>query len=381
MKMTEPSTWAHSWRPLSTIVPSFLFFITRLPPAADALGGMMQDERLQYSDGSWHRAQRDRVPFEASCYFTYEGVLPQGCHYSDINATEYKDETTRSNQKSVLTQLYEEMDGPYWRANDNWPDGDPCWDFWFGITCDEHGHVIYIELVDNRLRGQIPRNLGQITSLLKVDLSSTEEVYMGHRNRDINRISGPFPSMKLATRLAEIEISGNFIDALPADLEENANTLRVLSASRNRIPAFPPNLRRFMFLHTLELDRNNIVQRLPKDIGSMMSLRVLSMSYNNLIGLIPESITRLRKIEVFDVSHNPNLRGEIPETIIADWLDNRYLAIMNTSMYGYVNSLCSDIPYCWRFMYDTHKDLTWATAEDVPDVVNITMKLAQQHSR
>lgn len=28
-------------------------------------------------------------------------------------------------------------------------------------------------------------------------------------------------------------------------------------------------------------------------------------------------------------------------------------------------------------MYDTHKDLTWATVSDVPDIVGMTVDLAQ----
>ena len=35
------------------------------------------------------------------------------------------------------------------------------------------------------------------------------------------------------------------------------------------------------------------------------------------------------------------------------------------------------MPFCWKFMYDTHKDLTWASVSDVPDIVGMTIDLAQ----
>eukprot|EP00929_Paragymnodinium_shiwhaense_P108214 TRINITY_DN74540_c0_g1_i1.p1 TRINITY_DN74540_c0_g1~~TRINITY_DN74540_c0_g1_i1.p1 ORF type:complete len:379 (-),score=83.18 TRINITY_DN74540_c0_g1_i1:13-1149(-) len=365
-----------AWRRFILEAPMLLRVLCLLLPAADSRGGIMQDERLQYSDGSWHRAQRDRVSFETACYFTHEEELPLGCQYRASQEPEWQDDQLRSRQLEALKIFYTSLKGHTWRSNENWNHGDPCWDFWFGITCDEHGHVIYIELADNRLSGTVPVDIGRITSLLKIDLASSEHVYMGHPNKDINRITGEFPSLKDVKRLAELEISGNLITALPADLDANANTLRSLSASRNRLIALPSNLRRFKFLHTLELDRNQILGSFPAEVGSMTNLRVLTLSYNELRGRMPEEITRLRNIEIFDVSHNQFLTGEIPESIIADWTENKFMSIMNTSLYGYVNSLCSDIPFCWRFMYDTHKDLTWATASDVPDIVNITMKLA-----
>jgi len=139
------------------------------------------------------------------------------------------------------------------------------------------------------------------------------------------------------------------------------------------------NVKRFKFMHTLELERNQISQQFPEDIATMYSLRVLTLSYNDILGPLPEKISRLRLMEIFDVAHNPRLNGEIAEHVLAEWTENEYISIMNTSLSGYINGLCSDVPYCWRFMYDTHKDLTWATAADVPDIVNVTMKLAMEH--
>ena len=77
-----------------------------------------------------------------------------------------------------------------------------------------------------------------------------------------------------------------------------------------------------------------------------------------------ESIPCL-EVEVFDVSHNPELGGIIPEQIIVDWAEARpqkvfvlssrlwiqdfwpkavdYLAILNTTIAGYISSLCNEL--------------------------------------
>merc|ERR1712110_742301 len=98
--------------------------------------------------------------------------------------------------------------------------------------------------------------------------------------------------------------------------------------------------------------------------------------YNRLQGSVPSTISGMRRLNVFDISHNEILGGEITEDVIVDWQEAVYLAIHNTSIRGYISSLCLDVPFCWKYMYDTHKDLTWATAADVPVIVNMTISLA-----
>eukprot|EP00927_Polykrikos_kofoidii_P027045 TRINITY_DN23942_c0_g1_i1.p1 TRINITY_DN23942_c0_g1~~TRINITY_DN23942_c0_g1_i1.p1 ORF type:complete len:414 (-),score=57.47 TRINITY_DN23942_c0_g1_i1:55-1257(-) len=343
---------------------------------AGGLGGITHDERLQYSDGSWHRAQRSRVAFETACYFNHEPELQRGCQYNSSTSDDWAGEEYRDEQRAVLDTFYRATKGDGWRFNENWLEGDPCWDFWYGVTCDEHGHVIYLELPDNRLKGRLPPILGNVVSLLKLDISSTMEWYMGHPNVDINQVGGFMPSLAKMAKLAELEVSGNRLKSLPDDLHKNAMSLRVLSASRNLITEFPEKLNLFTILHTLELDRNLISQPFPEEFSSMRNLRNVQLSYNQITGQVPETIVNLRHIETFDISHNPGVDGEVPAAIIVQWPRNEYISILNTSITGFLSSLCLDVPFCWRFMYDTHQDLTWATAADVPDIVNLTMQAA-----
>mmetsp|Transcript_33787 Transcript_33787/g.69160 ORF Transcript_33787/g.69160 Transcript_33787/m.69160 type:complete len:372 (-) Transcript_33787:190-1305(-) len=345
---------------------------------SQAAGGITDDEQLLVSDGSWHRNQRKSISIETSCYYTTMQDMPYGCQYARAYDQSYQNEFQRKAEKAALLEFYNLCGGDFWRNNDNWmPETDPCWDYWYGVTCNEHGYVIKLELPDNRVRGILPSTLGSLTSLIKLDLASTEPDYHLHPNDEMNRVEGVMPSMALCFQLEEIEVSGNIILRLPDDLYLNADTLRSLSASRNLLRNLPIYLSRFQKLHTLELDNNRIEDEFPTNMGQLRNIRIIHLQYNRLKGSITQDIVPMNKIRVFDVSHNPELGGIIPEQIIVDWAEVDYLAILNTTIAGYISSLCLDVPFCWKFMYDTHKDLTWATVSDVPDIVGMTVDLAQ----
>mmetsp|Transcript_146453 Transcript_146453/g.255407 ORF Transcript_146453/g.255407 Transcript_146453/m.255407 type:complete len:392 (-) Transcript_146453:87-1262(-) len=350
-------------------------------PSLFAAGaGIMDDERLLYSDGTWHRNQRKRVSFQASCYYSQEQELPHGCQYNVSHTKEWQEEDTRKQQLEALNVFYKEMSGDQWRTRDNWGEGDPCWDAWYGVTCDEHGHVIALELSDNRLVGSVPAALDRVTALMKLDLSTSAQSFMNHPNVDKNRVFGRLPSLASMKRLEEVEVSGNEITALPDNLYQNGGTLRSVSASRNLIKEMPLYLNRYPKLHTLELDRNQISGTIPVEVGLLGKMRFMHLEYNKLSGIVPKDVTGMRRILVFDISHNTQLKGELAQDIIVEWLEAEYISILNTSITGYLSSLCLDVPICWRFMYDTHKDLTWATAAEVPDIVNMTMMLTPYHT-
>jgi hypothetical protein len=359
-----------------TVIPVALLLCMG-PWTVAGSGGLMDDEQLLYSTGEWHRTQRKRVTFENACYYSHEKELPYGRQYATSKLPVWRSNAVRSLERDVLQAFYTGTNGEGWRTSDNWNVGDPCWDAWYGITCDEHGHVIHVELVDNNLFGTIDPSLGSLESLLKFDVSTTAPQYHNHPNLHINRITGVLPSLAKIARIEEINLSGNEITALPEDLYENGHSLRLISASYNLLRQLPKYLNKFAKLHTLELDHNLISGSLPPDLGMMLEARYIHLDTNLLAGDMPTTIDELRRIRAFDVAHNPGLTSHITEDVIVNWAQVEYISILNTSISGYISNLCLDVPFCWKYMFDTHKDLTWATAADVPDVVNLTIELAK----
>mmetsp|Transcript_14405 Transcript_14405/g.26535 ORF Transcript_14405/g.26535 Transcript_14405/m.26535 type:complete len:363 (+) Transcript_14405:61-1149(+) len=339
--------------------------------------GLMDDEKLLASTGQWHRGQRKRVSFGTACYFTHEPALPYGCQYETVNTAAWQT-ATRIEERNVLMGLYSLTGGAVgvWLLDDNWGQGDPCWDLWYGVTCNEHGYVIELDLKDNRLEGRLPSDLGRLTQLLRLDVSSTADQFQNHPNLYRNTLQGDIPSLRDCVNIEEIEVSGNSFESFPSDLYLNARTLKTLSASFNRIRSFPQQLRRFTNLHTLTLDHNIIDETMPADFGFLTNLRFVQLQYNSMNGEMPPDIVGMNRVRVLDVSHNPYLTGELPEEVIVTWDQVDYISMLNTTMNGYIAALCLDVPFCWRFMYDTHPDLTWATSADIPDIVTQVLELA-----
>lgn len=306
--------------------------------------------------------------------------MPLGCQYGISKTAEWLDESRRASERQALMLFWDATGGGAggWYLSDNWGEGDPCWDMWYGITCDEHGHVIAIELPDNMLRGGLPGNFGSFASLLKVDLSSGPPQYNGHTNRFRNRLNGDLPSFFLAPKIEEIDISGNEFDEWPDDLWMSGSTLRVLTASHNLFTQMPAFMQRFLVLHTLEMSHNNIGGPVPSELGGLESVRYVHLDYNYFTGQIPLALTGMDRVIVFDISHNPNLGGELPTSVITSWPDCYYMSILNTSITGYIADLCIDVPMCYKFMYDTHGDMSMATSAEVPDIVTQTIALAEQ---
>jgi len=67
-------------------------------------------------------------------------------------------------EQQALEDLYEATEGDQWNQKDNWmsPDVKPCG--WFGITCAD-GHVTRIDLPQNKLMGNLPESIVNLTGL------------------------------------------------------------------------------------------------------------------------------------------------------------------------------------------------------------------------
>ncbi|MDE2876517.1 MAG: hypothetical protein OXU69_13140 [Gemmatimonadota bacterium] len=153
---------------------------------------------------------------------------------------------TQTADRAALVALYNATGGPDWTNHDNWLSDKPL-DEWYGITADESGQVIAIDLGDNHLAGSLPKELGDLADLVSLQL---------HDN----------------------ELTGS----IPAELGNLGS------------------------LGALWLHNNKLTGGLPEELSGARDLIALWIANNELQGVVPGSWRRFELL-FFDISGNDDL--------------------------------------------------------------------------
>ena len=89
--------------------------------------------------------------------------------------------------RAALVAFYHAAGGPGWINNDNWLTDIPLWG-WYGVETDSNGRVIGLNFYNNGLSGSIPPELGRLSELTTLDLSTD-----WGRDFRSNNLTGPIP--------------------------------------------------------------------------------------------------------------------------------------------------------------------------------------------
>ena len=181
-----------------------------------------------------------------------------GIGFSDfVIFAQHFGEAVSYDDRAALVAFYHATDGPNWDNNENWLTEAPL-DEWFGVETNREGRVVELALsywdpqterwISNGASGQIPSELGELTSLEYVQFFN-------------NRLSGPIP----------------------------------------------PELGKLKNLRILDFASNNLSGPIPPELGSLASLEWLSLAHNDLTGPIPESFLALNGLERFRFEGNADL--------------------------------------------------------------------------
>ena len=229
-------------------------------------------------------------------------------------------------QRDALVELYTATAGAGWFDRRGWVQGDPCKNFWTGVTC-RFQSVVRLELAQNNLKGPLPSSISALTDLEVLDLSG-------------NQLSGPLPANVTHLRaLRQLVLTNNSLTGLPDDLSA-LECLWHLRAARNALAAIPatlgqmfrlrtadlsynsiaspiPPLSNMPRLETLQLQRNAIPGPIPAAIGlAAPRLQSVDLAHNRLESVLPDSLGNLTALHSFHASHNL-LSGEIPDSLAA----------------------------------------------------------------
>ncbi|KAG1348102.1 receptor protein-tyrosine kinase CEPR1 [Cocos nucifera] len=264
--------------------------------------------------------------------------------------------TTLQTQSNFLSLMKDSLLGPTmarWDFTDAVGDSPYC--SFSGISCDEHGYVVEIDLSSWKLAGELPSGVCSSLPMLRVlrladnDISNSfpEDLlncsFLEELNFSHSGLTGAVPDLSQLQSLRVIDLSNNFFTGgFPISII-NLTNLEVVNFNQNpgfdlwRLPQtitqlkklkvlilsttsmqgeIPPWIGNMTSLIDLELSGNNLVGQIPATIGKLENLQLLELYYNQLSGEIPDELGNLTRLVDLDMSEN-HLTGRIPEKLCA----------------------------------------------------------------
>lgn len=126
----------------------------------------------------------------------------------------------------ALITIYNQLDGPNWRNANGWiQTNTPC--SWEGVKCANQ-HITELSLTSNRLNGNIPSEIDNLTEITVLDLND-------------NNLSSLPPEIGNLSRLTLLSLKGNSLTSLPPEIG-NLSSLISLSLSANNLTTLPPEI-------------------------------------------------------------------------------------------------------------------------------------------
>jgi Leucine-rich repeat (LRR) protein len=224
------------------------------------------------------------IPAPTTFYYCMEDVLPDCSMF--VQHPDF----------SALTEFFYSTGGLQWVNNDGWRSGvqnpfsDPC-DNWNGVTCNDDGRVISIELENNELTGIIPSSIDQLHMLQRLNLNS-------------NELSGNIiESISNLPEITFLSLSDNQFSGPLASEIGNLQKLTVLNLGKNKFTgSLPLEISNCTQLKTILLDENEFTGGIPTSYTQLLDLEILKIDDNDLSGCIPSVYYDICSIEV--TAHN-----------------------------------------------------------------------------
>ena len=208
-------------------------------------------------------------------------------------------------ERSILESFYKALDGDKWEHKENWLSDKPL-NEWYGITTDEKGKVVKIQLSDTMM-GKVPANLKYLKKLQYLHLNCMA----GGIRLEVNK----YPSLK------ELGLNG-YINLLTV---ENCPELEKLSlTSRYFDVSHVDNCPKLSSLELIGYNISNIIkEELDLNLSSLQNLSELRMQYLPLNKLHINNCFNLKRINI--------LNCQIEELNLYSCTNLEYLKVLNNN--------------------------------------------------
>ncbi|XP_059666249.1 probable LRR receptor-like serine/threonine-protein kinase At3g47570 isoform X1 [Cornus florida] len=163
-----------------------------------------------------------------------------------------------------------------------------------------HWHLPMLEIVHlggNELYGSIPKEIGNSTSLMNLNLQK-------------NSLTGAIPQE--IGNLCDLDFFVLYSNSLKGPIPEtifNLSKLRILGLTENHLSGKLPSSIRLPNIEELSLFGNNLKGIIPYSISNLSKLTDLDLSYNNFSHSIPNSLGNLGLLEFLNLAGNNFIRG------------------------------------------------------------------------
>ena len=188
-------------------------------------------------------------------------------------------------ERDALIAVYHAAGGANWALSSNWLTEEPI-GTWHGVTTDESGSVIELDLSRNLLIGSIPAELGSLSNLKSLRMSG-------------NDLGGSIPN----------EL-GNLTALINLELHDN-----------NLIGSIPTEVGKLSKLTWLELSKNDLSGPIPAELSKLTNLTVLALSHNELTGTFPWWLKELDGLHILHLSGN-QFTGCVSADLLGIWIDD-----------------------------------------------------------
>jgi Leucine-rich repeat (LRR) protein len=240
-------------------------------------------------------------------------LIPTGSAVAQVPAAE----------RDALIALYNGTDGANWSNKTGWlgAAGTEC--SWWGVTC-AGGHVERLSLSSNNLNGALPQELGNLSSLVGLQLWSNQlsgsiPQQLGSLSSLVdlglewNQLGGSIPSqLGSLPSLETLNLSSNQLDGvIPSELGDLSSLLELYLDSNQLSGSIPSQLDGLSNVLYMDLSDNQLDGSIPPELGDMSSLQELDLSFNQLSGAIPPELADSPNLIKLNLSSN-QLDGSIP---------------------------------------------------------------------